>query len=120
MTTKYVMDKLREMGYEPKEICESGIVATIEGTKPGKTFLLRADMDGLPMEETTDCDFKAKMVQCTHVDMICILLCFLGAAKLLKQNQDEIEGTVKLVFQPDEEGFTGAKSMIEAGVLTKS
>ena len=47
------MDKLREMGYEPKEICESGIVATIEGTKPGKTFLLRADMDALPMEETT-------------------------------------------------------------------
>mgnify|MGYP003304741999 CR=1 FL=1 len=43
ITTKYVMDKLTEMGYEPKEICESGIVATIEGSKPGKTFLLRAD-----------------------------------------------------------------------------
>ena len=57
------------------------------------------------------------MVQCTLVDMICIQQCFLGAAKLLKQNQDQIEGTVKLVFQPDEEGFTGAKKMIEAGVL---
>ena len=45
------MDKLREFGYDPKEICESGIVATIEGNKPGKTFLLRADMDALPMEE---------------------------------------------------------------------
>ena len=117
MTTKFVMDKLREFGYEPEEICESGIVATIEGPKPGKTFLLRADMDGLPMEETTECDFKATngcMHSCGH-DMHTAML--LGAAKLLKQNQDEIEGTVKLVFQPDEEGFTGAKKMIEAGVL---
>ena len=51
------MDKLREFGYEPKEICESGIVATIEGSKSGKTFLLRADMDALPMAEATGLDF---------------------------------------------------------------
>ena len=116
-TKAYVMDKLREFGYEPEEICESGIVATIEGSKPGKTFLLRADMDALPMAEAADCDFKATngaMHSCGH-DMHTAML--LGAAKLLKQNQDEIEGTVKLVFQPDEEGFTGAKKMIEAGVL---
>ena len=116
-TKAYVMDKLREFGYEPEEICESGIVATIEGSKPGKTFLFRADMDALPMAEATDCDFKATngaMHSCGH-DMHTAML--LGAAKLLKQNQDEIEGTVKLVFQPDEEGFTGAKKMIEAGVL---
>ncbi len=117
MTKKFVMDKLKEFGYEPQEICESGIVATISGPKPGKTFLLRADMDALPMEETTVCDFAAKngnMHSCGH-DMHSAML--LGAAKLLKQNQDQIEGTVKLVFQPDEEGFTGAKAMIEAGVL---
>ena len=48
-----VMDKLKEFGYEPEEICESGIVATIKGNKPGKTFLLRADMDALPMAEAT-------------------------------------------------------------------
>ena len=116
-TKAYVMDKLREFGYEPEEICESGIVATIEGSKPGKTFLLRADMDALPMAEATDCDFKATngaMHSCGH-DMHTAML--LGAAKLLRQNQDQIEGTVKLVFQPDEEGFTGAKKMIEAGVL---
>ena len=116
-TKAYVMDKLREFGYTPEEICESGIVTTIEGAKPGKTFLLRADMDALPMAEATDCDFKATngaMHSCGH-DMHTAML--LGAAKLLKQNQDEIEGTVKLVFQPDEEGFTGAKKMIEAGVL---
>ena len=117
MTKKFVMDKLREFGYEPKEICESGIVATIEGSKPGKTFLLRADMDALPMAEGADVDFKATngaMHSCGH-DMHTAML--LGAARLLKQNQDQIEGTVKLVFQPDEEGFTGAKKMIEAGVL---
>lgn len=117
MTKKFVMDKLIEMGYEPEEICESGIVATISGPKPGKTFLLRADMDALPMEETTSCEFKAtngNMHSCGH-DMHTAML--LGAAKLLRQNQDQIEGTVKLAFQPDEEGFTGAKKMIEAGVL---
>lgn len=116
-TKKYVMDKLKELGYEPTEICESGIVATISGPKPGKTFLLRADMDALPMEEKTSCDFKSKngaMHSCGH-DLHTAML--LGAAKLLKQNQEQIEGTVKLVFQPDEEGFTGAKKMIAAGVL---
>ena len=116
-TKAYVMDKLREFGYTPEEICESGIVTTIEGAKPGKTFLLRADMDALPMAEGADVDFKATngaMHSCGH-DMHTAML--LGAARLLKQNQDQIEGTVKLVFQPDEEGFTGAKKMIEAGVL---
>ncbi len=116
-TTSYVMEKLKEFGYEPQEICESGIVATIEGSEPGKTFLLRADMDALSVKEETECDFKSEngaMHACGH-DMHTAML--LGAAKLLKQNQDQIKGTVKLVFQPDEEGFTGAKKMIEAGVL---
>lgn len=116
-TKAYVMDKLKEFGYEPKEICESGIVATIKGNKEGKVFLLRADMDALPMKEVTECDFKSNngsMHSCGH-DMHTSML--LGAAKLLKQNQDKIEGTVKLVFQPDEEGFTGAKKMIQSGVL---
>ncbi|GAA0864603.1 M20 family metallopeptidase [Paraclostridium tenue] len=116
-TKTYVIDKLRKFGYDPKEICESGIVATIKGDKPGKTFLLRADMDALPMKEDAECDFKSTngcMHSCGH-DMHTAML--LGAAKLLKQNQDQIEGTIKLVFQPDEEGFTGAKKMIQAGVL---
>ena len=58
-TKTYVMDRLKEFGYNPEEICESGIVATIKGDKPGKTFLLRADMDALPMKESTECDFKS-------------------------------------------------------------
>lgn len=74
-------------------------------------------MDALPMKEETSCDFKSTngcMHSCGH-DMHTAML--LGAAKLLKQNQNQIEGTIKLVFQPDEEGFTGAKKMLEAGVL---
>ena len=116
-TKAYVMDKLKEFGYSPEEICESGIVATIKGEKEGKTFLLRADMDALPVKEATECEFKSTngcMHACGH-DMHTAML--LGAARLLKQNQDKIEGTVKLVFQPDEEGFTGAKKMLRAGVL---
>ena len=101
-TKAYVIDRLKEMGYEPEEICESGIVATISGNKEGKVFLLRADMDALPMQEATECNFKSNngcMHSCGH-DMHTAML--LGAAKLLKQNQDKIEGTIKLVFQTDE------------------
>lgn len=116
-TKAFVMDKLKEFGYKPTEICESGIVATIEGKRGGKTILLRADMDALSMVEATSYDFKSTngaMHSCGH-DMHTAML--LGAAKLLKINQDKIEGIVKLVFQPDEEGFTGAKKMLKAGIL---
>lgn len=116
-TKEFVMNKLKEFGYEPEEICESGIVATIEGGKPGKTFLLRADMDALAIKEEAPVPFASKnnsMHACGH-DMHTTML--LGAAKLLKEHQDEIAGKIKLVFQPDEEGFTGAKTMLNAGVL---
>lgn len=116
-TTEFVMNTLKKYGYEPEEICNSGIVTTISGKKPGKTFMLRADMDALNVNEATSCSFKStngKMHACGH-DMHTAML--LGAAKLLKEYESEIEGTVKLVFQPNEEGFKGAKTMIEAGVL---
>lgn len=116
-TTAFVKQKLEEFGYTPHEICESSIVATIGGKKSGKTFLLRADMDSLPITEETSCSFKAtngNMHACGH-DMHATML--LGAAKILKEYEDEMKGTVKLVFQPDEEGFTGAKKMLKAGVL---
>ena len=116
-TKAFVAEKLREYGYEPKEICESGIGAVLEGSKPGKTILLRADMDALAIEEEAPVSFASenhKMHACGH-DMHTAML--LGAAKLLQEHRQEIAGTVKLVFQPDEEGFTGAKSMLKAGVL---
>lgn len=116
-TKKFVMDKLKEFGYEPQEICESGIVAVLEGDRPGKTFLLRADMDALAIKEEAPVPFASDnncMHACGH-DMHTTML--LGAAKILKQHQKEICGKIKLVFQPDEEGFTGAKTMLKAGVL---
>lgn len=116
-TKAFVRKKLKEYGYEPKEICESGIVATVQGEEPGKTILLRADMDALSMKEEAPVSFAScnhAMHACGH-DMHATML--LGAAKLLMENRHEIKGTVKLVFQPDEEGFTGAKSMLKAGVL---
>ena len=116
-TKEFVMKKLQEYGYQPEEICESGIVATLEGGKPGKTILLRADMDALSILEKAPVSFASengKMHACGH-DMHATML--LGAARLLMEHREEIEGKVKLVFQPDEEGFTGAKAMLKAGVL---
>lgn len=117
ITKAYVIKRLTELGYEPQEVCDSGVVATITGKDTGRCILLRADMDALHIQEQTDLDFKSQndaMHACGH-DMHTAML--LGAANLLRQYQAQINGTVKLVFQPDEEGFTGAKSMLAAGVL---
>ena len=119
-TKSFVMDKLREYGYEPEEICESGIVAVLRGGNASddtKTILLRADMDALAIKEEAPVDFASQngfMHACGH-DMHVTML--LGAAKLLKAHERELKGNVKFVFQPDEEGFTGAKTMLAAGVL---
>lgn len=115
-TKEFVKKRLTEMGYKPQEICESGIVATV-GKESGKCVLLRADMDALRVNDKTELPFKSedgKMHACGH-DMHTAML--LGAAEILMRNRDDINGTVKLVFQPDEEGFTGAKTMLKAGVL---
>ncbi|MBN2557427.1 MAG: amidohydrolase [Clostridia bacterium] len=118
-TTAYVSSCLKAMGYEPIEICKSGILAVAGGKKPGKTFLIRGDMDALPVEEQTGLDFSSgtgNMHACGH-DLHTAMM--LGAARLLKTHEDEIEGTVKLMFQPAEETLAGAKMMIEAGILEK-
>lgn len=116
-TTAYVLERLKEMGYDPKLITDSAIVALAGGKKPGKTFLIRADMDALPIAEENDLEYKSKtknMHACGHDAHTAMLL---GAAQLLKNHEDEIGGTVKLMFQPGEEQLAGAKAMIKAGVL---
>lgn len=116
-TKAYVKEKLTEMGYEPADCGRAGLVALAGGKKPGRTFMLRADMDALPMCEEADVAFAStngKMHACGH-DMHTAML--LGAARILKAHEDEIEGTVKLMFQPAEEIFEGSGDMIEAGVL---
>ncbi|MGL6105403.1 M20 metallopeptidase family protein [Romboutsia sp.] len=117
-TTKYVKEKLTEIGCKPEEICKSGIVATIGGNKPGKTILLRADMDALPMQEESGLEYTSQHLGIAHTCGHDIHTSFLiGAAKLLKEREGEIEGTIKLMFQPGEESLTGALDMIKSGIL---
>ena len=114
-TAAYVEEKLREMGYEPQRVGACGITATLD--KGGKCFLLRADMDALPVEEATDEPFKStngRMHACGHD---CHAAMLLGAAQLLKNHEAELEGTVKLMFQPGEETMEGGKMMVDAGIL---
>ena len=116
-TVAFVREQLEKMGYEPQDCGKAGLVVTAGGKKTGKVFLIRGDMDALPMAEQTDVEFASKngkMHACGH-DMHTTMM--LGAAKLLKNHEDEIEGTVKLMFQPAEEVFEGAHDMIEGGVL---
>ncbi len=114
-TADYVEQKLREMGYAPRRVGKCGLVATVG--KPGKCFLLRADMDGLPIREQADVDYRSDngyMHACGHDCHTAVLL---GAAQMLKACEGELEGTVKLMFQPAEETMDGGKMMVEGGVL---
>lgn len=116
-TLTYVKNALTEMGYEPAPCGKSGLVALAGGKKEGKVFLIRADMDALPIREEADVEFASSngcMHACGH-DMHTAML--LGAARILKMHEEEIEGTVKLMFQPAEEIFEGSRDMIEAGLL---
>lgn len=95
-----------------------GVVAVIEGAKPGPVIALRADMDALPIHEKTGAPYCSKhdgiMHACGHDGHMASLL---GAAKVLSRLRGELNGTVKLIFQPAEEGGAGARAMCEAGVL---
>jgi amidohydrolase len=116
-TAAFVKTKLEEMGYRAEYVAGTGVTALAGGKKKGKCFLLRADMDALPVDEKTELEFKSvngKMHACGHDFHTTMLL---GAAKLLKTMEDDIEGTVKLMFQPAEETLQGAKAMIESGIL---
>lgn len=115
-TKPYVKSALVKMGYTVQECGKAGLVTTV-GKPGGKVLLLRADMDALPIAEEADVDFacqNGRMHACGH-DMHTAML--LGAAKLLKAHESELEGMVKLMFQPAEEIFEGSKDMIASGVL---
>ncbi len=115
-TTEYVKRILSEIGITPVDCGKCGVTAVI-GKGEGKCMLLRADMDALPIKEQTDLDFaciNGNMHACGH-DMHTAML--LGAAKILKENEEKLNGSVKLMFQPAEEILAGAHNMIENGVL---
>lgn len=120
-TAKFVARELTSYGLKPIEgIAETGLVAIIEGTTPSKGIIaLRADMDALPIQEATSTEYKSKipgvMHACGHdVHTASLLTC----AKILNEVKDQLEGTVKLIFQPGEEKNPGGASiMIKEGVL---
>lgn len=116
-TVAFVKEKLQEIGCECADCGKAGVVALVGKGESGCVFLLRADMDALPVKEKSDLGFSCdtgNMHACGH-DMHTAML--LGAAKILKKHESEIKGTVKLMFQPAEETLSGAKNMIENGVL---
>ena len=114
-TVAYVRTELEKLGLSPVHCGRAGLTATIG---QGETcILLRADMDALPIPEESGEEFAScngAMHACGH-DLHTAML--LGAAKLLKDHEQELKGTVKLMFQPAEEIFEGAKDMIAGGVL---
>ena len=117
-TSKLVQKTLSDLDITfEKDIAITGVVGIV-GNGKGPCIALRADMDALPIHEETDIDFKSKidgkMHACGHD---CHTAMLLGAARLLKENEEEINGTIKLIFQPAEEGGAGGKMMRDQGVL---
>ena len=131
-TAKKIADHLRSLGIEVTEnVAVTGVVGVLKGGKPGPTVALRADMDALPVTERNDLPFKSVntaiyngqetgvMHACGHDSHVAILM---GVAEVLASMKDELEGTVKFLFQPAEEGvydaeIAGAELMVKEGVM---
>ena len=120
ITAEFIRQKLQKWNIPHQaEIATTGIVATINSNRPGKVLAIRADMDALPIQEANQVAYRSqhdgKMHACGHDGHTAIAL---GTAYYLSQHKDDWLGTVKMIFQPAEEGPGGAKPMIEAGVLS--
>lgn len=120
-TVAYVSERLTSFGItNQKRSAETGLVALLEGKNSSKkTIALRADMDALPIQETSDVEYRSKnngvMHACGHDVHTSSLL---GAAKILSELKNDFEGTIKFIFQPGEEKLPGGASlMIKEGVL---
>lgn len=131
-TAKIIADHLRSLGMKVTEnIAVTGVVGVLKGGKPGPMVALRADMDALPVTERVDVPFKSNvtatfngqqtgvMHACGHDSHVAILM---GAAEVLAGMKDQLEGSVKFIFQPAEEGVTevemaGAQLMVKEGVM---
>jgi amidohydrolase len=118
-TCKTIFQELSLMGIEDvKIIAGTGVTGLIRGALPGPVILLRADIDALPLQEKYDCPYSSLvngvMHACGHDGHAANLL---GVAKILNQHTDCLRGTIRLAFQPAEEGNGGASRMIDAGIL---
>jgi amidohydrolase len=119
VTQAAVIEALRAIGLEPRPgESTSSVVTVIDGARPGPTILLRGDMDGLPLHEDTGLPYASgvpgAMHACGHDTHVAMLL---GAARLLAERRDELSGRVLLMFQPGEEGYHGARFMLDEGLL---
>ena len=116
-TASVIEQHLHDLGLETTRVAGTGVVAVLEGQADRPVLMLRADMDALPICEATGADYcsctEGVMHACGHDAHMAMLLV---AAKILSENRERIQGTVKLVFQPNEE-INGALDMIRAGVL---
>src|SRR5688572_5584711 len=118
-TQQVVLEALDGLGLDVRTGQKTtSVVATLEGTQPGRTMLLRADMDALPLEEDTGLPFASEvdgaMHACGHDAHVAMLL---GAARILAARRASLAGRVVFMFQPGEEGYHGARVMIEEGLL---
>jgi amidohydrolase len=118
-TARLIAEELRQEGIELEEgLAQTGIVATVSGTRPGNVVALRADIDGLAIEENSSKPYASQNTgfahSCGHDGHI---VCVLEASRILWELRDHLAGSVKILFQPAEETGSGAQAMIEAGAL---
>jgi amidohydrolase len=118
-TAKIVSETLADLGLEVTTgIAETGVVGILKGNTEAPVLLLRFDMDALPILEETGADYASensgKMHACGHDSHVAVGL---SVAKLLAKHQEELQGTIKFVFQPAEEGGGGAEKMVKQGIL---
>ena len=119
-TTERIKRELAAAGIEILQIpLKTGVAAIVRGAKPGKTYGLRCDIDALPIAEETDLPYKSKtpgkMHACGHDFHTAAVF---GAALLLQERKEELQGTVKILFQPAEESSHGAETVLETGVFS--
>ncbi|MGD2147726.1 MAG: amidohydrolase, partial [Anaerolineae bacterium] len=118
-SAKIVADTLSELGYDIETgVARTGVVALLRGEQSGPVVMARFDMDALPVLEANETDYASQnqglMHACGHDGHMAIGL---GVATLMAQHREHVSGTLKLVFQPGEEGGNGAERMVEEGVL---
>lgn len=118
-TSGIVAEHLEGLGYKVQTgIAKTGVIGILEGEKPGPVVMLRFDMDALPVTEETGAEYASEtsglMHACGHDGHVAIGM---GAAVLLAARREEMSGTLKLLFQPAEEGGNGAELMVQEGAL---
>jgi amidohydrolase len=118
-TSEFITAKLKKLNLEVKtKIAKTGVLGLLKGESSGKTIMVRADIDALPIQEANKIDYASKhkgtMHACGHDGHMAIAL---TVAKILSKNKDKIKGNIKFLFQPAEEGPGGALDMIKEGIL---